>query len=166
MKQKNLRTTEGLPFTLGVVAGVFLLLGTILTIYTTGMLRVQSGESFFNIVMIGMGVGLLVNPGLFLLVLTSDTLIMKKHGKKFVIAWMILSGLGILNNFSRLLTMGNDLAKLTAVVDSVLPDGLWIEIALSTVGSALMIVSCIVLLKRLNQPPEPVNPEAEPFGDA
>ncbi|MCI1965623.1 MAG: hypothetical protein LKJ17_05755 [Oscillospiraceae bacterium] len=166
MKKKNLRKTEGLPFTLGMAAGVVLLLETILsfnlnpiitqvTLDHMGMAGSSAALAGGTIgSMISTVVSFLIVPGIFLLLLILGKN-KEKRGSAFAIVWLVISLLAvILGLWGLLFTNDKTLqTKIVEAVDLVMPGGYWIQTALSFIGNLLITASCIVFLKRLHEPP-------------
>lgn len=167
MEKKNLRKTEGLPFNLGMAAGVALLLETILgfnlsEIETMAMqsalpqLTPTAGTSdpnpLFTIV------PFLIDPGIFLLLLFLGKN-KEKRGSAFAVVWIVIPAISLISTIASIFAMKDVTLQVAAAVDMVMPGGYWIEIGLGFIGSVLMIASCIVLWKRLHQPPVLENPE-------
>ncbi|WP_411676311.1 hypothetical protein [Caproicibacter sp.] len=174
MEKKNLRKTEGLPFTLGISAGVVLLLETILsfslspviaqatTDYINAQLKLQSsGGAGLSGSPIFIVISFLIDPGIFLLLLVLGKN-KEKRGSAFAIVWIVIGGLGLVSGLFTLLTGGELQQQITAAVDTVMPGGYWIETALSLIGCGLIIASCVVFLRRLHEPPVFDEPESEP----
>lgn len=179
MEKKNLRKTEGLPFTLGMAAGVALLLETILsfslspiiTQVTVAYMAAQqnikvsssaaSGGSVGGI--LGTVVSFLIVPGIFLLLLILGKN-KEKRGGTFAVVWIVIAVLSIISSAAGMLFLKNgDLQRqIVEAVNAVMPGGYWIENGLALIGHVLIISSCAAFLKRLHEVPEADAPEAPP----
>ncbi|OCN01725.1 hypothetical protein A7X67_01145 [Clostridium sp. W14A] len=172
MEKKNLRKTEGLPFTLGIAAGVVLLLETILsfnlspiitdvTLSSMGLKSSAASSGISGAGLIGTIISFLIVPGIFLLLLILGKN-KEKRGSAFAIVWIVIAGLYILSGLFSMLKGGELQQQITAAVDAVMPGGYWIENALSLIGCGLIIASCVVFWRRLHEPPVFDEPESEP----
>lgn len=175
MEKKNLRKTEGLPFTLGMAAGVALLLETILsfslspviaqatTDYINAKLKVQSsGAAGFSGSPIFIIVSFLIDPGIFLLLLILGRN-KEKRGSAFAVVWLVISGIGLISALITLLKGGELQQRISAAVNAVMPGGYWIENGIALIGGGLMAASCIAFLKRLHEPPVFEDPGLPPM---
>lgn len=171
MEKKNLRKTEGLPFSLGMAAGVALLLETILSfnlaeIQTQATLAAMemdpstAGPSSPLITIISF----LIYPGIFLLLLFLGKN-KEKRGSAFAVVWIIIPAISVISTIASIFAMKNVTLQVAAAVDLVMPGGYWIENGLALLGWGLMIASCIVLWKRLHQPPVLETPEVYSVGN-
>lgn len=179
MEKKNLRKTEGLPFTLGMAAGVALLLETILSFslspiitqvtasYVAAKMNIKasaaaSGGSVGG--MVGTIVGFLIVPGIFLLLLALGKK-KEKRGSTFAVVWIVIALLSIVSSVATLfIFQGGDLQKqIVEAVNTVMPGGYWIENGLALIGHCLIIASCVTLWKRLHEPPVMDGPGAQPW---
>lgn len=171
MQKKNLRKTEGLPFTLGIISGVVLLLEAIIsfnlssiimnvTWSTVGLESTASGTSVWSVV--GSVVGFLIVPGIFLLLLILGKN-KEKRGSAFAVVWLVIAILNVLTTVVFLVQGGDLQQSIVSAVDAVMPQGYWIMNGLSILGSALMGASCIVFLKRLHEPPVFDEEEVQPW---
>lgn len=162
MERKNLRKTEGLPFTLGTAAGVVLLLETILSLNLKDI-ETQAILSAMNITvpasagtsmggMIGTVVSFLIYPGIFFLLLFLGKN-REKRGSTFAVVWIVISVISLLSSVGSMFFMKTILTQVAAAVDTVMPGGYWIQNGLAFLGCALVIASCVAFLKRLHEPP-------------
>lgn len=175
MEKKNLRKTEGLPFTLGMAAGVALLLETILSFslnpiiskvtasYLAAKMNINaaataSGSSFGG--MIGTVVGFLIVPGIFLLLLALGKN-KEKRGSTFAVVWIVIAALSVASSLFSLLKGGDLQKQVVEAVNTVMPGGYWIENGLALIGDCLIIASCVTLWKRLHEPPVMDGPGAQ-----
>lgn len=163
MEKKNLRKTEGLPFTLGIAGGVALLLSHILsynlnpiiTAATYSAIGMQAPEAGSGGAMelISTIAGFLVMPGIFLILLTLGKN-REKRGSAFAVTWIVITALMLVINLASQFMMKSIISQVIAAVDAVMPAGYYIIYAFDLIGSALIIASCAVLLKRLHEPPQ------------
>lgn len=168
MEKKNLRKTEGLPFTLGIAGGVFLLLGELLsyslnpiitaaTYSAIGMQAPEGGSGIISLVQ--SVVSFLITPGIFLILLLLGRK-REKRGSAFAVVWIVVMGITILSSLSSPFLMKGTISQIVAAVDAVMPGGYWMIYALDLIGSALIIASCIAFLRRLHEPPVYDGPDA------
>jgi hypothetical protein len=166
MEKKNLRKTEGLPFNLGMAAGVALLLQSILsfnlseietmaTLSALGKSGTVTGTSNLTII------AFLIYPGIFLLLLFLGKN-KERRGSAFAIVWIVISAIRLLSAIASILNMKDVILQVAAAVDAAMPGGYWVEFGLGILGTGLMIASCIVFLERLHQPPVLENSEVQP----
>ncbi|QAT48378.1 hypothetical protein EQM14_00490 [Caproiciproducens sp. NJN-50] len=177
MEKKNLRKTEGLPFTLGMAAGVVLLLETILSFslspiitkvtvdYMSAKMNISAAASSGSSIggTVGAVVSFLVMPGIFLLLLFLGRN-KEKRGSTFAVVWIVIAVLSIVSSVASLMIFQNgELQKqIVEAVNTVMPGGYWIENGLALIGHLLIIASCVVFWKRLHEPP--VSEVPGPFG--
>ena len=167
MEKKNLRKTEGLPFTLGMAGGVFLLLSEILS-YSLNPVISAATYSVLNVkapaalsggsTLVWTVVSFLVVPGIFLFLLIRGRK-REKRGSAFAVVWIVISGISFASNLFSLFSKSELTSAITAAVDAVMPGGYGIIYGLNLIGSALMIASCVALLRRLHRPPVLAGPE-------
>lgn len=176
MEKKNLRKTEGLPFTLGMAAGVVLLLETILSFSLSPIITkvtvaymaakanisasaASSGGSIGGTV--GIVVSFLIVPGIFLLLLFLGKN-REKRGSTFAVVWIVIAALSVVSSLFSLVKGGELQQQIAEAVNMMMPGGYWIENGLALIGHLLIIASCAAFLKRLHEPP--VLDDAGPFG--
>lgn len=170
MEKKNLKRTEGLPFTLGVAGGVALLLSHIfsynlnpvITAATYSAIGMQAPADTSGvgglIETIG---GFLIMPGIFLILLALGRN-REKRGSAFAVVWIVITALMLAINLASQFLMKAIIAQVVAAVDAVMPGGYWIIYGFDVLGSALIVASCIAFLRRLHEPPVYDGPGAEP----
>ncbi|MFU0831817.1 MAG: FtsK-4TM domain-containing protein [Oscillospiraceae bacterium] len=171
MKKKNLRKTEGLPFNLGMAAGVALVLQAILS-FNLSEIQTQATLTAMGLPDTTAGVSnplwsiisFLVNPGIFLLLLFLGKN-KEKRGSAFAVVWIVIPAISLISTIASIFAMKNVTLQVAAAVDLVMPGGYWIENGLALLGWGLMIASCIVLWKRLHQPPVLETPEVYSVGN-
>ena len=163
MEKKNLRKTEGLPFTLGMAAGVVLLLETILSFSLSPIITKVTVDYMSAKMNVGAVVSFLVMPGIFLLLLFLGRN-KEKRGSTFAVVWIVIAVLSIVSSVASLMIFQNgELQKqIVEAVNTVMPGGYWIENGLALIGHLLIIASCVVFWKRLHEPP--VSEVPGPFG--
>lgn len=174
MEKKNLRKTEGLPFTLGMAGGVLLLLSDVLS-YSLNPVITAATVSALNLpnTAAGSGTGglistvvsFLIMPGIFLVLLTLGKN-REKRGSAFAVVWIVITLLMLLIGVASQFFLKAILGQIIAAVDAVMPGGYWILYGFDLIGSALIVASCAVFLRRLHQPPFPAGAESgQPNGD-
>lgn len=169
MEQKNLRKTAGGPLYFGLAAALLLVVDTILQSgVTTALWNAQFSSQGYDITFppaftaIRSVIGLLIYPGIFLILLLVSVN-RPKRGTAFCIVWAILSGLTVLSGIANLfMTNIEVIAQSEALTNQLVPGGYPLVAGLSLAGSACILISCILLLIRLNKPELP---EAEPAAD-
>lgn len=171
MEKKNLRKTEGLPFTLGMIGGVLLLLETILTVNLKSIetqatlsamnLPATSGSAASVSGLIGTVISFLIYPGIFLLLLLLGKN-KEKRGSAFATVWIVISGISIISSIASTVALKKVLAQIASAVDTVMPGGYWIQNGLALAGCVLVIASCSVFLKRLHETPVAGGPDVPP----
>jgi hypothetical protein len=180
MEKKNLRKTDGLPFTLGMAAGIVLLLETILS-YNLSPIITQVTVAYMSAKMnisasaassggsiggtVGTIVGFLIVPGIFLLLLLLGKN-REKRGSAFAVVWIVISALSMISSLFSLLKGGELQKQIVEAVNTVIPGGYWIENGLALIGYCLIIASCAVFWKRLHEPPEADAQEVPPADSA
>ena len=163
MEKKNLRKTEGLPFNLGMAAGVALLLESILsfnlseietmaTLSAMGRNSTVAGGNILVGSIISSFVSFLIYPGIFLLLLILGKN-KERRGSAFAIVWIVFSAIRLLSTIGSTLAMKDITLQVAAAVDAAMPGGYWVEFGLGILGTGFMMASCIVFLERLHQPP-------------
>lgn len=169
MERKDLRKTEGLPFTLGILSGILLLLSTVLSVnltqpYTEALLEAQGlSSSFGSVGTVSNVISFLIDPGIFLILLILGKN-KPKRGKTFAVVWIVISGISILSGMYSLLVHSSETEQLYQLVDAVMPGGMTIASVMSLLGSGCMLVSCIVFLQRFKFIP-PTNGNQSTNGD-
>ncbi len=168
MEQKNLRKTAGGPLYFGLAAALFLVVDTILQSgVTTALMNAQFAARGINVTLppaftaIGSVIGLLIYPGIFLILLLVSVN-RPKRGTAFCIVWAVLSGLTVFSGIANLFIANTAIAQSEALTNQLVPGGYPLVAGLSLAGSACILISCILLLIRLNKPELP---EAEPAAD-
>lgn len=175
MEQKNLRKTAGGPLYFGLAAALLLVADAILLSgVQTALMNAQFAANGINVTLppaftaIGSVIGLLIYPGIFLILLLVSVN-RPKRGTAFCIVWAVLSGIAVLSGLSVLsgianLFMANTgvMAQSEALTNQLVPGGYPLVAGLGLAGSACILISCILLLIRLNKSELP---EAEPAAD-
>ena len=175
MEKKNLRKTEGLPFTLGMAGGVFLLLSQILSyslnpVITSATYSALGRPELANASgaggLVQAVVSFLIMPGIFLILLTLGKN-REKRGGAFAVVWIVITSLMFLLGIASQFLMKGIIDQIIAAVDAVMPGGYWIIYGLDLIGSALVVASCAVFLRRLHEPPAPAGErkDGQPNGD-
>ena len=168
MEKKNLKKTEGPPFTLGIAGGVALLISHILSYNlnpiiaaaTYSALGIQAPEAASGATgLISTVAGFLVMPGIFLILLTLGRN-REKRGSAFAVVWIVVTALMLAVNLASQFMMKAVISQVIAAVDAVMPGGYYIIYGFELVGSALIIASCAAFLKRLHEPPAYDGPDA------
>ncbi len=155
MEMKNRVQTEGAPLYFGLAAAVLLLVGEILesgviTAYTNSMLAarniaIQVSQLPVSIELI---VWFVIFPGIFLILLLA-AVNRPKRGTAFSVVWIVFAALGLLGNLYNLLA-GN--AQLRDLSNQLVPGGFYLYMLLLLAGYVCVLVSCILLLRRLHAP--------------
>ncbi|MCI1954893.1 MAG: hypothetical protein LKJ21_00755 [Oscillospiraceae bacterium] len=164
MEQKNLRQTNGAPLYLGIAGAVLLLVNVILSsgvstayvnsVYATAGLAFTMSQT----VMLALSlVFFVIYPGIFLILLLVGAN-KPRRGTAFAVVWIVFSGLGTL---SALYSLFASNAQIRDLSNQLVPGGFYLYSILGLIGQVCVLVSCILLLKRLHTPPEqPQNLEA------
>ena len=168
MQKKNLRRTDGMPLYLGVAAAVLLLIYYILqsgpsSAYTQSLLAQKGATTGFNpmTLYIGYAVSFLIYPGIFLILLLLGAK-KPRRGSAFAILWLVVSAAEIVSSVYSLVSKSKTTEDLKAIAAAMVPGGFYFYAALGLVGIMCILVSCIVLLKRLHTP----EPAAENGADS
>lgn len=157
MEQKNLRKTNGIPLYLGLAAGVLILIGTILQ---SGVMTAYLNDVYAKLglsinvnstlILVGLIVGFLIYPGIYLILLLAGANT-PRRGTAFAVVWIVFSALGILSELKNVLAPDSSLKDLS---NQLVPGGFYLYSLLGLIGQICVLVSCILLLKRLHTPPE------------
>ena len=159
MEKKNLVKTEGGPLYFGLAGALLILISTILasgvsTAYANSLLGssgITIGQTFFTVISI---IGYVIYPGIFLILLLT-AVNKEKRGTAFSVVWIIFSALYLLSSLKNLFAPVAQLKDLSA---QLVPGGYYLYSVLGLLGYACVLISCILILQRLHQPPqEPVN---------
>ncbi len=153
MEHKNLRKTEGLPLYFGIASAVLILIYQILysgvSVAYTKVKLSQMGYTYnispvLNAVQ--MIIGYIIYPGIFLILLLLGAN-KPKRGSAFSIVWLIFSALSIISNVTTLFN-----ASLRDLSNQMVPGGFYPYMIIGLLGYICMLVSCILMLKRLHTP--------------
>ena len=159
MEKKNLVKTEGGPLYFGLAGALLILISTILesgvsTAFTNSLLAssgITIGQTFFTVFTI---IGFVIYPGIFLILLLV-AVNKEKRGTAFSVVWIVFSALYVLSALKNLFAPVPQLRDISA---QLVPGGYYLYMVLSLLGYACVLISCILILKRLHQPPrQPVN---------
>ena len=164
VEQKNLRKTAGGPLSFGLAA--------MLLMVVSGILQSGVSAAYMNAVFLSSGfdftvspasmailtvIGLVIYPGIFLILLLVSVN-RPRRGTAFCVVWGILSGLSFLLNVSSLFSANvGSRAQLTALANQLVPGGYYLYAGLSIAASACVLVSCILLFRRLHTLELPVS---------
>lgn len=156
-QQKNLRKTSGAPLYLGIAGAVLLLVGTILSsgvstayvnsIYSAAGLAITMSPTVMLVMSL---VWFVVYPGIFLILLLVGAN-KPKRGTAFAVVWLVFSGLGTISGLYNLIVAQPQMKELAA---QLVPGGFYLYMILNLVGHICVLISCILMLKRLQTPPE------------
>lgn len=159
MEKKNLVKTEGGPLYFGLAGALLILISTILqsgvmTAFTNSMFASSGltiGQTFITVFML---IGFLIYPGIFLILLLT-AVNKEKRGIAFSVVWIVFSAINFLSELKNLFAPVAQLKDLSA---QLVPGGFYLYSVLGLLGYACVLISCILILQRLHQPPqEPVN---------
>ncbi len=151
MEKNDHVRTEGTPLYLGIVSGILLLISTILQsgvtkAYTNSMLAstgLTMGQAYFTVISV---IGFVIYPGIFLILLLMAVK-KPKRGTAFSVVWIIISGLSVIFGLKGLFTN----PQLRDLSNQLVPGGFYLYSVLSLLGGVCMLVSCILLLQRIQQ---------------
>lgn len=166
-QRTDLRKTAGAPLYLGLAATLLAVLSTVMSAgitqaYTASVLQKQGlPASYAGATTITSYVMLLIDPGIFLLLLLLARS-KPKRGTAFCVIWIIIGAVSILSSVYALINRGTT-AELWDLAEAIMPGGMAIVYALSFASSICMVGCCILLLKRLHTP-LPL-PDGEPMPD-
>ena len=160
MKGKELRKTGGLPAYLGAACGVLLLINTVISInispiISSAVLKSQNMSVSVNssVYLANNIISYIVYPGIFLILLFMG-MNKYKRGKAFGIVWIVFSCLSLVSSFGSLALKSETTIITKNIIDTLVPGGMALYTAVSLLGSALMLASCIVFLRRFKTPAE------------
>lgn len=159
MEKKNLVKTGGGPLYFGLAGALLILISMILqsgvsTAFTNSMLAssgITIGQTFFTVLMI---IGFIIYPGIFLILLLVAAN-KEKRGTAFSVVWIVFSALDLLSSLKNLFA---PVAQMKDLAAQLVPGGYYLYSVLGLLGYAGVLISCILILQRLHQPPqEPVS---------
>ncbi len=155
METKNRTETAGGPVYFGLAGALLILIGDILqsgvaTAYTNAMLAERNVATTVTQAntMIGIIIGLVVYPGIFLILLLSG-MHQPKRGTAFSVLWIIVSALNIIFEIYGML-VGNE--KLMSLSSQFVPGGYYTFALPMLAGNVCVLISCIIILRRIQKP--------------
>ncbi|HCW80564.1 MAG TPA: hypothetical protein DG942_05610 [Ruminococcaceae bacterium] len=155
METKNRTETAGSPVYFGLAGALLILIGDILqsgvaTAYANAMLAERNVAATVTqaSTMIGIIIGLVVYPGIFLILLLSG-IRRPKRGTAFSVLWIIISALNIVSGIYGMLA-GNK--KLMSLSSQLVPGGHYTLALLVLAGNVCVLISCIIILRRIQKP--------------
>ena len=156
MEKKNLRTTDGLPLYLGIAGPILILIEMILqsgvTQAYTASVVAKLGVSFNPATTyISSIVGFIIYPGIFLILLLVGVS-KPRRGSTFAVVWIVISAIEILSPLYSMVAQSQQVEEMKKIAADMVPGGYNLLTVLGLLGSACILASCIVFLKRLHTP--------------